>query len=138
MRPSTALHCSEAAGWPQSIRCMAVDWAGSAGGEAGAALLGARSGGVLAFALAAGGGARKLATLRGHEEEVTAVQVGAGRRSDSFLGAGVATKVFLKGIPLRYSFLVAGVATKALRLKCEATPSRVARLPARRRRRGGG
>ncbi|GLC67256.1 SCF-dependent proteasomal ubiquitin-dependent protein catabolic process [Pleodorina starrii] len=58
----------------ESVRSLAADWTGDGGAAAGRVLLGARSGTVLLYSLGAGGAGRKVAALRGHQDEVTALQ----------------------------------------------------------------
>eukprot|EP00198_Chlamydomonas_reinhardtii_P003254 XP_001692590.1 predicted protein [Chlamydomonas reinhardtii] len=59
----------------ESVRSLAADWAGAEGGAAGRMLLGSRSGSVMLYQINAGATAgRKVASLRGHGDEVTAVQ----------------------------------------------------------------
>ncbi|GLI67289.1 hypothetical protein VaNZ11_011474, partial [Volvox africanus] len=58
----------------ESVRSLAADWAGEGAVSAGRVLLGARSGTVLLYSLGSGGAARKVAALRGHQDEVTALK----------------------------------------------------------------
>ncbi|GIL54917.1 hypothetical protein Vafri_10619 [Volvox africanus] len=58
----------------ESVRSLAADWAGEGAVSAGRVLLGARSGTVLLYSLGSGGGGRKMAVLRGHQDEVTALK----------------------------------------------------------------
>ncbi|GIL82896.1 hypothetical protein Vretifemale_11800 [Volvox reticuliferus] len=64
----------------ESVRSLATDWVGEGAVSAGRVLLGARSGTVLLYSLGSGGTGRKIAALRGHQDEVTAIKVRMWRK----------------------------------------------------------